>query len=128
MLVHWGFSGKVLTNKNKFKFLRTKKLNSLRFNYLLGFLLFFAFLLRLSLLNVPKLFAIAFLNPLRSSIADTRLTFPLKKSVTQSTGPKLLHRFNYNDLKYLYNIFMNDRRNISSKMVEHCLLSMTFVP
>ena len=106
MLVHRGFAGKVLTNKNKFKFLRTKELNCLRFEHLLEFLPFFAFFLWFSLLKLPNLFAIAFLNPLRSSIVDKILTFSLKKSVTQSTAPKFSYRLNHNALKCLYNIFI----------------------
>ena len=106
MLVHWCFTGKVLTNKNKFKFLRTKELNCLRFEHLLDFLPFFAFFLWFSPLKLPNLFAIAFLNPLRSSIVDKVLTFSLKKSVTQSTAPKFSHRLNHNALKCPYNIFI----------------------
>jgi hypothetical protein len=54
--------------------------------------------------------------------------FFIKKSVTQSTSPKFFYRFNDNNLKWLYNIFMNDKRDVTLKIVERCLLCMMFVP
>ena len=103
-LVYQGFACKVLTKMDKLKFLREIGLNPLKVVICFVFYCFLHF--SYSLVTVPKWFAIAFLNLLRSSIVDKILTFSSKKSVTQSTAPKFFHRFNHNALKCLYNIFI----------------------